>query len=427
MFSKLERYWILYDVGNSAFILLTASLLPICFSSLAEKDALTSVDYLSYWGYAISIVTILIAILGPILGTISDNKNYKRKFFLSSVILGGIGCACLGFTNHWFIFLLLFMLAKFGVSTSLIFYDSMLNDITSEERIDVVSTNGYAWGYIGSCIPFCIGIALIFMGPKIGISSEIAMAITFLLVALWWIALALPLIKNYKQIHYVEVKDKIIKRSFSRLIHTLKDVKNEKHIFLFLLAFFFYIDGVYTIIDMATVYGEAIGLNSNGLLMALLVTQIVAFPSSIAFGILSKKVSSGKLIKAGIIAYGFIAFFSYFITTEIHFWILAMCVGLFQGGIQGMSRAYYSKIIPAEKSGEYFGLLDICGKGASFVGTILVSTISQVTGNIHLGISAITILFVAGFFVFHQAEIVAKEQSSADSLEAEINGQPLTA
>ncbi|ONI48405.1 MFS transporter [Candidatus Epulonipiscioides saccharophilum] len=424
MFSKLERYWILYDVGNSAFILLTASLLPICFSSLAEKSSLTSVDYLSYWGYAISIVTILIAILGPILGTISDNKNYKRKFFFSSVILGGIGCACLGLASHWFIFLLLFMLAKFGVSTSLIFYDSMLNDITSEERIDVVSTNGYAWGYIGSCIPFCIGVALIFMGPKIGISSEIAMAITFLLVAAWWIILALPLTKNYKQIHYVEVKDQIIKRSFSRLIHTLKDVKNEKHIFLFLLAFFLYIDGVYTIIDMATVYGEAIGLNSNGLLMALLVTQIVAFPSSIVFGMLSKKVSSGKLIKAGIIAYGFIAFFSYFINTEIHFWILAMCVGLFQGGIQGMSRAYYSKIIPAEKSGEYFGLLDICGKGASFVGTILVSTISQVTGNIHLGISAITILFVAGFFVFHKAEIAAREQKSFG---LEIDGQALSA
>ena len=183
----------------------------------------------------------------------------------------------------------------------------------------------------------------------------------------------------------------------------MKNVKNEKKIFLFLLAFFFYIDGVYTIIDMATAYGTALGFDSTGLLLALLVTQIVAFPFAILFGKLSTRYKTEKLIAICITAYFGIAVFAMFLKEQWQFWLLAVLVGMFQGGIQALSRSYFTKIIPAEKSGEYFGLMDICGKGASFLGTTVISLISQFTGNVNVGVGAISLFFVLGMLVFRMA------------------------
>jgi UMF1 family MFS transporter len=229
---------------------------------------------------------------------------------------------------------------------------------------------------------------------------ESAMMISFAIISCWWIMMSLPLFRSYKQKHYVERKPHAVKESFKRLGKTLANVKKEKKIFLFLLAFFFYIDGVYTIIDMATAYGEALGLDSTGLLLALLVTQFVAFPCAILFGRLAKKVSSEKLIILCIIAYFGITVFAVFISSQAEFWILAICVGMFQGGIQALSRSYFTKIIPANQSGEYFGLLDICGKGASFMGTTIVSIVSQITGSVNAGVGMIAFLFVIGIVFF---------------------------
>ncbi len=413
--TKLERYWILYDVGNSAFILLTATLLPIYFHYLGDLANLTSVQYLSYWGYATSLVTLIVAVIGPILGSLSDTKGYKKKLFLGSIIIGSISCVLLGSTKSWLVFLLIFCLAKIGVSTSLIFYDSMLIDITEKDRVDIVSTQGYAWGYIGSCIPFGIGLILVLGGSYLGISLQTAMIVTFLIIGIWWFVVSLPLLKNYKQRKYVEVQEHVVRNSFSRIIGTFRDIKKEKHIFMFLLAFFFYIDGVYTIIDMATAYGEALGLDSNGLLMALLATQIIAFPSSLAFGYLSQKFDNRNLIGVCILAYTGIAIFGYFLQTQAQFWILAVCVGVFQGGIQALSRSYFAQIIPPNKSGEYFGLLDICGKGASFLGTALVSVVSQIWGSINIGVGVISILFLIGFVLF-QLSGTYKEEWIEDTL-----------
>ncbi len=416
-FTKMERYWILYDVGNSAFILLTSTLLPIYFEYLASTDNLSEVEYLAYWGYSISIVTLLVAIFAPILGTIADTKGYKKKLFLGSVILGTMSCAVMGIATSWLAFLIIFMLAKFGVSTSIVIYDSMLPDVTDPERMDVVSSQGYAWGYIGSCIPFGIGLALVLGGGSVGLSLPVSMLITFVLIAVWWLIVAMPLFKNYKQKYYIEENKYIIRKSFGRIGETLKDIKNEKHIFLFLLAFFFYIDGVYTIIDMATAYGTALGLDSTGLLLALLVTQFVAFPASIIFGMLSKKVDNTILIRIAIVAYTGIAVIGFFLDTQAEFWLLAVLVGLFQGGIQAMSRSYFAQIIPPEKAGEYFGLFDICGKGAAFVGTSMVSFISQATGSVNMGVGGISILFIVGFILFHFAMKAAKEKNKVKILE----------
>lgn len=400
--TKLEKQWILYDVANSAFILLVATIVPIYFNYLAEVGGLTSVEYLAYWGYAASIATLCVAVLGPIFGTIADSKNLKKPIFLSFVLLGVLGVVMLGVTSSWLIFLIIFIIAKVGYSSANIFYDSMLSDITTEERADNVSSQGYAWGYIGSCIPFIISLVIVLNASGFGLTMNTAMTIAFAITALWWLLLTLPLLKNYKQTHFVEPEGNIVKESFKRLWDTLKNMKEDKKPFLFLIAFFFYIDGVYTIIDMATAYGSALGLETTGLLLALLVTQIVAFPCSIVFGILSKKYNSENLITVCIMAYTGIAIFAFFMTQQWQFWVLAVLVGMFQGGVQALSRSYFTKIIPKEKSGEYFGMLDICGKGASFIGTGLVGLLSQLTGNTNTGIGAIAVLFIIGLILFRK-------------------------
>lgn len=239
----------------------------------------------------------------------------------------------------------------------------------------------------------------------LGISIETGMAAAFLITALWWMVCALPLIRNFHQRHYVKRHPHAIAGSLSRLWHTLRDLRKERKVFFFLIAFFFYIDGVYTIIDMATAYGSALGLDTTGLLLALLVTQIVACPFSLLFGRLSGRVSPDQLITICICAYIGIAVFAIFLQTQIQFWLLAVCVGMFQGGIQALSRSYFAKIIPQEKSGEYFGLLDICGKGAAFMGTGVVSIVTQLTNSINLGVGAIVILFIAGIILFRKAAV----------------------
>ncbi len=396
----LERAWILYDVGNSAFVLLVATLIPIFFNALAEEGGLSSVEYLAYWGYAASAVTIITAVLSPILGTLADTRGFKKPIFILCLVVGVAGCCAMGVAKTWLPFLLIFVFAKVGFSGSLVFYDSMLSDVTTPDRMDVVSSRGYAWGYIGSCVPFVVCLALVLGSGAIGLSQMTALNIALFITAAWWLAMTLPLLKTYRQLHYVEVEKHAIRQSFARIGHTLRHLHEDKQVFWFLLAFFCYIDGVYTIIDMATAYGTALGLDTTGLLLALLVTQIVAFPSALIFGRLSAKYPSTTLIPVCIAAYAGIALFAFFLTQQWQFWVLAFVVGMFQGGVQALSRSHFAKIIPPEKSGEYFGLFDICGKGASFLGTMIVSVGSQLTGSANVGVGSLIVLFVVGFVLF---------------------------
>ncbi len=410
--TKLEKFWILYDVGNSAFTLLIATILPIYFNYLAELDGISSADYLAYWGYAASVCTLIVAFIGPIFGALADTKGYKKPIFLASIFLGAIGCIAMGWAKQWLIFLVIFVIAKVGYSASLVFYDAMLGDVTTPERSDMVSSHGYAWGYIGSCIPFAVCLVLVLLCDSIGITMEQAMMASFIIMAIWWVALSLPLAKHYKQKYYVEKENRAFLESFRRIGRTLSHMKQNKKAFLFLLAFFFYIDGVYTIIDMATAYGSALGLDSTGLLLALLVTQIVAFPFAILFGRLAKRYDTEKLIFVCIVAYFGIAVFAIFLHTQLQFWMLACMVGMFQGGIQALSRSYFSRIIPQQQAGEYFGLMDICGKGASFLGTTAVGLVSQITGNINIAVGVLAIMFVLGMIFFIMTTKVKEEQNA---------------
>ena len=401
--TKLEKAWVLYDVGNSAFILLVSTLLPIYFNAIAQQAGISSTNYLAYWGYATSAVTIIVAVSGPVLGTITDFKGLKKPVFMVSMLIGVAGCSLLGFTSSWIVFLVIYVIAKCVYSSSLIFYDAMIGDVTTSERMDEVSARGFAFGYIGSCIPFVIGLCIVLFGSRVGIGQMAAMTFAFVLSALWWLASTIPLWTSYKQIHYVDAQPQIVRSSFRRLFDTLKNIRKEKEVFVFLLAFFCYIDGVYTIIEMATAYGTALGLDTTGLLLALLLTQIVAFPSTLVFGRLSGKYPARILISICIAAYTLITVFAFTLDSQPKFWILAVCVGMFQGGVQALSRSHFAKIIPPEKSGEYFGIFDICGKGASFLGTMLVSVTSQVTNNINYGVGSLIVLFILGFILFQKS------------------------
>ena len=407
-YTSLEKAWILYDVGNSAFVLLVSTIIPIYFNYLSESAGLSSVTYLAYWGYAASVATLAVAFIGPVFGAVADTKNYKKKIFLVTVLVGVIGCIAMGIAATWLGFLVIFVIAKIGYSASLVFYDSMLHDVTTPERLDEVSSQGYAWGYIGSCIPFIISLGIVLGSEPLGLSMKTAMGISFAVVAVWWIVSSLPLLKNYRQIHYVENTPGLVGKSFRRLWETLKGMKDDRKILLYLLAYFFYIDGVYTIIEMATAYGTALGLDTTGLLLALLVTQIVAFPSAIAFGKFTEKYPSENLITICILAYTAIAVYALFLNSQLQFWILAVCVGLFQGGIQALSRSHFAKLIPPQKSGEYFGIMDICGKGASFIGTALVGFVSQVTGSTNQGVAVLAVVFVVGLVLFRVSVRIKK-------------------
>ena len=420
--TALERSWVLYDIANSAFTLLVSTLIPIYFNSLAGAAGVHEDMYLSYWGYAGSISTVAVAIIAPICGTLSDRK-FKKPIFLLTVLLGCVACACMGLTTHWLLFLGIFVLAKIGFHSSIVFYDSMLPEITTDKRMDNVSSLGYAFGYIGSVVPFVACLVLVLMSDSFGLTMGSAMSIAFLITAAWWAILSLPLLKSYKQTAFVSGKGAPLSESFKQLVRTFKEAQAEKHVFVYLIAFFFFINGVYTIIDMATAYGSALGLDTTGLLLALLLTQIVAFPCAIIFGRLSAKYDTGVLIKVCIICYTCITAFGMFLVTLWQFWVLAVLVGMFQGGIQALSRSYLGKIIKPERSGEFYGLMDICGKGASFLGTTLVAIVSQFTAGIevnlfglklqneNLAVGSLIILFIIGYLFFCKADKLNKERT----------------
>ena len=421
--TPLEKSWILYDIGNSAFTLLVSTLIPIYFNSLAGAAGVDEDMYLSYWGYAGSISTILVAIIAPICGTMSDRK-FKKPIFLLTVVLGCVACGALGVTTHWLFFLGIFILAKVGFNSSLVFYDSMLPEITTPERMDNISSMGYAFGYIGSVIPFVACLVLVLFCDSFGLTMGSAMVVAFLITAAWWAVLTMPLAKRYKQTAYVEKQGSALGDSFRQLARTFQEAKAEKHVFVYLIAFFFFINGVYTIIDMATAYGSALGLDTTGLLLALLLTQIVAFPCAILFGRLSAKYDTGLLIKICIVCYTCITAFGMFLVSLWQFWMLATLVGMFQGGIQALARSYLGKIIRPERSGEFYGLMDICGKGASFLGTTLVAFVSQITAGIevnifgiqlqneNLAVGSLIILFIIGYLVFCKADRLNKARTA---------------
>ena len=401
--TEQELAWVLYDVGNSAFIMLACSLIPIWFKSLAIGAApgqLTADQATGYYSLSLSIVTIIVALIGPVCGTMADHKGRKKIFFTTTVALGVIGCVISGFATGWLLFLILNVLTRISYKASLTIYDSMLVDITTEERMDEVSSYGYAWGYLGSCIPFLIALVAYVLGPDmVGLLSGFASkVIGFGVTALWWLLVTLPLIRCYRQVNYVQTERHSVGKAFGKIFRTLRDIaRKDKKVLFFLIAFFMYIDGVETIIDNCINIGTDLNLNTVGQVVFLLATQVVAFGGALVFARLSKKFSTANLILVCIVGYFCVCLYALTLKTMVHFAILAFVIGCFQGSIQSLSRSYYSKIIPAENSGEYFGIYDIFAKGASFLGSAVIAAVKLAGGTINVAVSCLAVFFALGF------------------------------
>lgn len=391
---KRETSWVLYDVGNSAFVMLSTALIPVYFSSIAEPGSSVVVA----WGYAETVASLILALLMPFLGSLADLQGNKKKFLVGFMGTGAVACAALGFPTEALPFLILYVVSSVMLNGSMVFYDGMLVDATTEDRYDKVSSHGYAWGYIGSCIPFIICLAVVLGGPSIGIDMMIGMKIAFLITAAWWVAFTIPLIRNVRQVHYKERAAHVFSDMFRGIGRTIKAIVHDRRLLLFMVAFFFYIDGVHTVIKMSTSYGTDLGIDSTQLVLALLVTQFVAFPSAIAYGRLSERFGTKRMLLIAIFAYFCIVLFAaFFLRSALEFWILAICVGLFQGGIQALSRSEFGKLIPKDNANEYYGFFDIFGKYAAVMGTFLVSVFTQLTGNPSIGVLSIAVLFLVGF------------------------------
>ncbi len=393
--TKQEKSWILYDVANSAFIMIVTVTIPIYFGSLTNAAGILPQQSSSIWGASTSAATLALAFLAPILGTIADYKNMKKKIFLFFLVLAISGAAAFTLAPNWISFLVFFIVSKLGYSACNIFYDAMLTDVTTDERMDRISTAGYAWGYIGSCVPFIIGISLILLHP-FGLSSTAATKISFFLTIAWWVGLTVPLLKNVQQVYYVEPEEHMVKGAFARLGATFKKAKRNKRLLFFMIGYFCYIDGVYTIISMATIYGKEVGIDDTAMILALLITQFVAFPCSILAGKAVKMLGCMWLIKIFILGYCIICIFGFNLDTEAEFWILSVAVGMCQGGIQALSRSHFGKLIPKEEASEYFGFFDIFGKFADFLGPLILAACAFFLNSSRYGVLALIVLFIIG-------------------------------
>ncbi len=409
-FTKTEKSWIWYDVANSAYVLLMSSTIPIYFHGLAEVNGITANIASSWFALSTSISVLLVALLAPIIGSIADYQGMKKRLFVSALAVGVLGALTMTIQQDWQAFLWLFVVSRIGYSLCNVFYDSMLVDVASNERMDAVSGAGYAWGYVGSTVPFIIGILIIFMQP-FGLSTMQATQVSFLITILWWAVLSIPLLRDVKQTHYKKAENKIISRSFKQLAVTFKEIYENKKLFYFILAYFFYIDGVYTIISQAASFGAEVGIDGNILIIALLVTQFVAFPFAILSGYFSKKYGVITMLKVYIGIYILTAAFGYFLAYAWQFWVLCIMVGSAQGGIQSLSRSYFGKLVPKQSSNEYFGFFDIFGKYADFFGPLLMFFSACYLGHSKYGILAIILLFVAGLYFLNKVQRIEKQEA----------------
>lgn len=402
-FTKTESSWMMYDWANSAYsIIITAAVFPIFYKSVATEAGISSADSTAYLGYAVAAATFILAMIGPILGAIADYEGLKKKFFLFFFAIGSVATLSLAFVpdGNWVLLLIIYTITAVGFHGANIFYDAFLVDVTPPDRMDHISARGFGLGYIGSAIPFIISIAIILLADGlIPISMALATKLAFVITAIWWIVFTIPMLKDVIQIHGIPRETNIIAGSFKRLGTTFKEIRQYRHVFLFLIAYFFYIDGVGTIISMSTAYGTDLGVSATTLLIVLLVTQIVAAPFAILYGRLSKRFTGKKMLYVGIFVYIIVCIYAFFMKTELDFWILAMLVATSQGGIQSLSRSYFAKLVPKEKSNEFFGFYNIFGKFASVMGPLLVGVTAQVTGSSAYGVFSLVVLFIIGGIV----------------------------
>jgi len=413
--------WAFYDWANSAYsTTVMAGFFPLFFKEY-WADPHNPSQSTFYLGMANSIASMVVAALAPLLGSVADQGSAKKKFltffaFLGVIMTGGLWMVAQG---NWQMAVLFYVIATIGFSSGIVFYDALLPGLASEERVDAVSSLGFGIGYLGGGLLFLVNVFMYLKPELFGIpDGATAIKLSFLSVAVWWAVFTIPLIlfvpepKNYENIDF----NNAIRMGWVQLVQTFKEIRNMKVVGTFLLAYWFYIDGVDTIIRMAVDYGMSLNFPGESLIIALLIVQFVAFPAALIYGWLASKIGAKTGIMVGIIAYSFITLLGYFMTEAWHFYVLAILIGLFMGGIQALSRSLYTRIIPPDKSAEFFGFYNMLGKFAAIIGPALMGTIALVTGSARLSILSILLLFILGAFFLNKVDIKEGKRLAAKGL-----------
>jgi len=407
-----EFSWVLCDWASQSYVMVVmTTIMSLFFMQAATNHGVSSEDATAYYALSNTIGTVIIGLMAPIIGTLSSYKGRKKFLFIVYTFIGMMGTLGLAFVpeRFWFIMLVVFIISSIGYAGQSKIYDTFLVDVTDNKKMNWVSSLGFAFGYIGGALPFilCIIPVMLAQFEVINITVMFAYRLSFIIAVVWWIIFNIPMIKNVHQ-KYGEEKEKgYVKKSFVKIWTTFKDIATQKHILIFLIAFFLYSDGLGSIIRMAIAYGNTIGISALQLLLVLLVTQFVAFPFAIIYGKLSQKYGAKFMIYVGIGTYVVVCLVALFMnpardveTLTIMFWALAMLVGTAQGGVQALSRAYFGRIIPKEKSNEYFGFYNVFSRFASIIGTSIFAAITFLTGQPHYGIAGIALLFISAAIIF---------------------------
>ena len=392
--------WTMYDWANSAFATtIMAAVLPVYYESVAGANLPGNLATV-YWAYTSSISLLIAAILGPILGAIADFSGLKKRFLQVFMLIGVAGTALLYFvrTGDWLMASLFFVLGELGFAGSMVFYDALLPHVARPDEIDQVSSKGYAMGYLGGGLLLAVNLAMIMLAPKelTGLMTRLS----FLTVAVWWFVFTIPLMRTVaeppRRVMEGEQGGNPVLVSFKRLGQTFHDIRRYRELFIFLVAFWFYNDGIGTIIKMATIYGAEIGIGQTTLIGTLLMVQFVGIPFAFLFGWLAKKIGAKQSIYISLVAYTFIAIMGYFLEVEWQFWALGIAVATVQGGSQALSRSLFGRLAPKSKSAEFYGFFSVTEKFAGIMGPFLFGLVGQIMGNSRLAIISLVVFFIIG-------------------------------
>ncbi|SBS28011.1 Vacuole effluxer Atg22 like protein [Marinomonas spartinae] len=431
-FTKTERSWVVYDVGNSAFaLIISTTIYTIFFNTISQRAGLAPEDSTTAIGLINAAAFLLIAIISPLLGTFADYQGNKKKLFSAFAFLGIISVSAMMLVGdtQWLLAAVIYNIAMLGFAGANIFYNAFLLDVSPKDRLDKVSAAGFAWGYIGSTIPFVITLGIIFAFFKNddGITM-MGFASAFLITAVWWLIFTVPLLKNVEQKYGIPPSKTPFKDTWRRLAQTVAKIKQKRAIYLFLIGYFLYIDGVDTIIVMAMDFGmKNSTMGQVDLVLVVLAIQIIAWPSTLLYGRLSESLGTRTMILFGITTYGVITLVAALMESMPSSWIngafilLAVLIGTAQGGVQSLSRSYFGSLIPPEQSAEFFGFFNIFGKFAAILGPALIALFTyfmkghivafsglQFTGY-SLGVLSLMVFFIVGGMVFVMADREAKK------------------
>jgi len=410
-YQRVINAWAMYDWANSAFaVVILTAVFPVYYRALATNAGRAPEEATAYWAYTTSASVLIVALIGPVLGAMADIVGGKKRFLGIAVSLGVLGSTSLALLGRESFLLasLLFAIANLGFTGGNIFYEALLPHIARPSDLDRVSVRGYAFGYLGGGLLLIINVLWLLRPDWFWMADrEFALRACFVSVALWWVVFALPLFRKVmepgsRQPHSSAAH--VVKNGLLRLVGTLRQVRRYRQLALFLVAFWIYNDGISTIIKLAAAYGDEIGIYHNDMLIALILTQLIGFPSSIGFGRIAYYIGAKRSILVGLAVYAFISIAGFFIRSAWHFYALAIMVGLVQGGTQALSRSLFAAMVPKTRSSEFFGFFSTGEKVAGVIGPTIFGTIGQLTGSSRWGIISVVVLFVAGALILYRVD-----------------------